>query len=838
MNQQQKQSILSSLRSVLFLLPGAAAVVLVCLALNRAPGESGMIPELLPLPTAAALEEAETQTPEPAEAALLDAAQEPEAEQAKGSYPDGVYTGSARGYGGTVQVQVTVQEGQITEISILSASGETDAFFNRAMGVVPKVMQAQSWQVDTVSGATYSSRGILGAIENALTGAAVANEAPPPQPEPEPIREDSFQEPAAYRDGTYTGTAQGFGGDITVEVTIREGKLSGIRIVSASGESGSYLSRAEAVISRVLDSGSPNVDTVSGATYSSNGILNAVKRALGKAATEQTETPTQEPEKPSQQKPAKPTYRLKDGVYTGTGEGFGGDITVQITVKKGRITKVTLLDAAGETAAYLNRAKQLCDSIVNAQSAKIDGISGATYSSRGILQGAGEAIDKAAGRWKDPTKENTSGKDPVSPVQEPDPPEDETGKYIDGTYTATGWCSDEWATFRYELTVAVTVEQGRITALQVIPGEDQSDDPSMNDSFFQRAMSGYTDRTGAVVKGIPDRVIQAQGTDGVDAVSRATYTSNTLLSLTGQALAPALLPAQEPEAEPVTEPETEPTEPETEPTEPVPSQQDTDRPVRIHSDRYQDGTYTATLWCSDEWETFLYEITATVTVEQGRIVSVRFSPGEDLSDYPEENDYYYNRGESGYSRRSVTVEGIPAQVVSMQGTVGVDGVSGATYSSDTMIDLCSKALSTAVPEEQETETPEPLQPSERNQVQKPEALAVTVEPEAVSQEEESPVSPATAEPETTPAVEEHKEAETAETAETDGNEEQAALPESSPVPEEETKALPEPPEKQETAEEESEPAPEPEEESPPADTSNPAQPEDTAQEAADEQENP
>ena len=123
--------------------------------------------------------------------------------------------------------------------------------------------------------ATYSSKGILGAIQNALTGEQVKTEAPE-KAEPAPLVSESFSVPAAYRDGVYTGSAQGFGGLITVQVTISGGVITDVAVLSAAGETPSDFSRAQAVLSAVVSAGSPNVDTVSGATYSSsNGILNA-----------------------------------------------------------------------------------------------------------------------------------------------------------------------------------------------------------------------------------------------------------------------------------------------------------------------------------------------------------------------------------------------------------------------------------------------------------------------------------------------------------------------------------------------------------------------------------
>ena len=73
-----------------------------------------------------------------------------------------------------------------------------------------------------------------------------------------------------YADGTYTGSGTGFGGTITVQVTVTDHKIAAINIVDASNETASYFANAQGVISKILASQSPNVDAVSGATYSSN----------------------------------------------------------------------------------------------------------------------------------------------------------------------------------------------------------------------------------------------------------------------------------------------------------------------------------------------------------------------------------------------------------------------------------------------------------------------------------------------------------------------------------------------------------------------------------------
>lgn len=91
----------------------------------------------------------------------------------------------------------------------------------------------------------------------------------------------------AYTDGTYTGEAQGFGGPIDVAVIIENGKISEINITSAEKEDGAYLSMAEDIIPSILEAQSADVDTISGATFSSTGIKEAVAQALEEAANQE-----------------------------------------------------------------------------------------------------------------------------------------------------------------------------------------------------------------------------------------------------------------------------------------------------------------------------------------------------------------------------------------------------------------------------------------------------------------------------------------------------------------------------------------------------------------------
>ena len=86
-----------------------------------------------------------------------------------------------------------------------------------------------------------------------------------------------------YKDGTYTGEADGFGGTVAVEVTVKDGKIEAVEVTSAEKEDSAYLAMAEDIIPKIIETQSAEVDTISGATFSSTGIKNAAEQALEQA---------------------------------------------------------------------------------------------------------------------------------------------------------------------------------------------------------------------------------------------------------------------------------------------------------------------------------------------------------------------------------------------------------------------------------------------------------------------------------------------------------------------------------------------------------------------------
>ena len=107
---------------------------------------------------------------ESADTTAEDTAEETALEGQVFDLPDGIYEGTGTGFAGKITVAVEIKDKKIVAITVLNVEADDAAFFNRAKGVIDRIIQSQNLDVDVVSGATYSSRGIISAVKNALTG--------------------------------------------------------------------------------------------------------------------------------------------------------------------------------------------------------------------------------------------------------------------------------------------------------------------------------------------------------------------------------------------------------------------------------------------------------------------------------------------------------------------------------------------------------------------------------------------------------------------------------------------------------------------------------------------
>lgn len=475
-----------------------------------------------------------------------------------GTYRDGTYTGTSTGFSGPITVQVVVEGGKIKDITVVSSTDDSP-YLQNASALLKQIVALQSTNVDTVSGATYSSVGLISAVRDALQkagGSSASDSALPVLAASESQNKTSenapaveaIAEPAAYRDGVYTGTGTGFGGQMTVQVTVSGGKITDIQVLSSKDDS-PYLQNACALLQNIIVSQSTNVDAVSGATYSSAGLIEAVRNALANAATgevpaETTPVPTAKTEPPATTVPAVPQetgkFPYPDGVYTGSGEGYGGTTKIELTLKNGTIQKIHVVSNEDDEA-FFKRAETLISLVIQRQSTDVDAVSGATFSSEGILEAIQEALE-AAKQAAQPATTTTTAVTTAPPETTTTPVTGTTNTetttepvpaiYENGTYEGTADCypdaDEDFA--EYVLSLKVQIENDQIVSISNVNGSGAEYD-KLNDRYISRAADDTKKIAGTIAQ-----ILEKQQTDSIDAVSGATCSSDAIVRAVENAL--------------------------------------------------------------------------------------------------------------------------------------------------------------------------------------------------------------------------------------------------------------------------------------------------------------
>lgn len=517
---------------------------------------------------------------------------------AKGSFDlaDGVYKGTGTGYAGDITVSVQIKDKQIVAIDILSTSDDA-AFFNRAKAVIDRIIEGQTLDVDTVSGATFSSNGIISAVKNALTGEKDSGETGKSQSGGTAAAGSAtsvaqVEDASAYKDGTYYGTGTGFGGTLKVQVDISGGKIAAIQILE-NNDGSEYISKASSIINAIISSQSTNVDTVSGATYSSVGIIQAVRDALSQAAVSGSDNSssnsnTNQSEKSDQATDViTGTVPYKEGIYYGTAEGYSGDVRVAVVIQEHTIKAILITDTSDDES-FFNRAMDVVKNVIKKQNTDVDTVSGATYSSKGLINAIKNALKQAEkvtngesteekidtskladaienakqldeAEYTDATwavlkirlqeaEEAMEAKEQaaidkaldnlnqaVILLEKKDSEDDDSSIYINGTYTVMVPCEpDEDGDFdAYNLTMNVTIRDDKIVAITDIYG----DGSSSNNSYIKKAANGTSTKEGIVSK-----IINKGLPKDIDAVSGATCSSDAIIAGCEKALEEAKRP--------------------------------------------------------------------------------------------------------------------------------------------------------------------------------------------------------------------------------------------------------------------------------------------------------
>lgn len=482
-------------------------------------------------------------------------------------------------------------------------------------------------------------------------------------------------------DGTYEGSANGFSGKIKVSVVIKNQTIRSINILSNSDDEAFFNRAKEGVTASILAKQSTDVDTVSGATYSSRGIINAVKDALSSSDGEE------------QTVVAKGDFALNDGYYEGTGNGFAGPVKLFIEIKDKSIIGIYIVKTSDD-AGFFNRAKEgVTASILEKQSTDVDTVSGATYSSRGIIEAVSNAMEAAK-----KTKKGETDTETEDDTEKPD-----TSKA--SSYYGVVVCNpDESGAFTaYNLHVKVMFQNGKIIAVFDVYG----DGDSQNDTYITKAVSGSSKHPGVVTQ-----IVNKNGIDGVDTVSGATCTSKAVLHAVDVVVKAAAKDGNytfsgsqsgdddtknsedtEKDSEDTeknsenTENNSEDTENSSENTE---SGGDTEKNDTENTENsgettliYKNGDYKVSVVCiPDEDEDFdEYKLTLTLVIENDQIKEIK-----DISGDGGKSNSFYIKAAS---------KGVVSQILQKNSTEGIDTVSSATCSSKAIIEACQKALEQA-----------------------------------------------------------------------------------------------------------------------------------------------
>ena len=213
----------------------------------------------------------------------------------EGAYQPGTYTASANGFGGPVEVTLTIGEnGGITKADITGASETPDVGGAAIPDLSAQLLSAQSAEIDGVSGASLTTGAVREAATAALAEASGLEVVSAPKAEGDNL----------FIPGTYTGSSKGFGGDVTVTVNVSEKAIDSIEINGDHETENIGSFAVEMLGDRIMNAQSPNIDALTGATVTSGAIIRALQQAFTEAGADLSKFPdAHEPEIDTADKP-------------------------------------------------------------------------------------------------------------------------------------------------------------------------------------------------------------------------------------------------------------------------------------------------------------------------------------------------------------------------------------------------------------------------------------------------------------------------------------------------------------------------------------------------------
>lgn len=407
-----------------------------------------------------------------------------------------------------------------------------------------------------------------------------------------------------------------------------------------------------------------------------------------------------------------------DGEFSGESicEKFGYTVSLKVRFKNGEAVAVYGMKMSGNTDsannAYMNKAwSGMVNRLVGKNASDADAVSGATYSSKAIINAYMDAYNKAVAKADGKTKK-TALKKTTMPVSTKKPVAIKVDKkkkvpkssIADGNYKVSAVCEpDENEDFeKYLLSAVVKFSKGKCVKIA-----DFLSTAEANKTYYMRAANGASGE-----KGVVGQIVNRQSSDGISAVSGATCSSKTIVNLYLKALnkaakkggikpqktpAPSKIPVEVPAPADTAVPANTVNPLQTDvpasskpltSSEPMISSKPQETALPEPSILLRSGTYSkvATVY-PDESKAFEeYTISADLLFNDNHFAG--FS-NVVLSD--ETNRFYYNKSVNGTKK----IPGLLTQInAALNGEF--DAVSGATCTSKTLIGMYREALDEAV----------------------------------------------------------------------------------------------------------------------------------------------
>ncbi len=212
----------------------------------------------------------------------------------------------------------------------------------------------------------------------------------------------SNKESGTYTPGTYTGEGQGFGGTVKVTITTDADKITDVTIEGENETPNIGGAALEQLANAIKEKQSSEIDVVAGATLTSNGVKEAVAKAIELAKGAEVNTAE---------------LKYKAGTYEGTAEGYNGPITLEVTFDETKITDIKVKDQKETEYVGTPAYDIMFEDAIQANGSGIDTVAGATFTSRAIKEALNDAAVKAEATNMDTFKANTFKHEAGEPIE-------------------------------------------------------------------------------------------------------------------------------------------------------------------------------------------------------------------------------------------------------------------------------------------------------------------------------------------------------------------------------------------------------------------------------------